>query len=677
MRFYIKGKYNWRVLFFIYALGVSGHSQSIDDISVFQYGKIWPPEFLPLDYFNETYHLSLTSEWVDKVQHSMLVFSNFCSASFISTQGLILTNHNCSQVHIKNLERPGENLYKDGFYATRLSEERSVEGLFVDQLLKIADISDTLSLLEQEMSPQQAENHLIDLYSLKKDWKGLHLKIISYYNGEKKSLYGYRRYNDVRLVFLPENDLATFGGIEDNFTYPRYSLEFSLWRVYDDEGRPVNSENHYFTINPEGIQKNSPVFIVGHPKSTEMRFRSITQLIYYREVQLPAVITLFESRVADLKYRYEQSKDLSLLSAVLSLENSIKAYDMIRQGLYKEELMVKKRTAETMVRLMLKSKYPAGESPWEKIDHIYTILGSKRVFTLLLAPAAYRGHVTQLMHLMYDYSHKSISEEERKELSTSILSLLPLNVSKEAIYLQRLIDDYRKFSTAYMLNKTGEEILTHSFIVDSSKVKLWLNSQGQMYRRDELILLIDRMIEDYHDAVELRKQYSVELESYNEEIEANIYQAFGSQLLAPHATNSLRVSDGRITPYPFQGTTAPVFTTFFGLYDRYIGHSVDTIWTLPKKWLNPPQELLSTPLNFISTNDIANRNAGAIVLNAAGEAVGLLFDGNKESIESYFIYDEAKNRAINLHLGGMMACLQHIYHTDRIIQEINHSKNSP
>src|SRR5690606_32251092 len=207
----------------------------------------------PLDYINSNYDLELDQAWMDHVRKSALRFSTFCSASFISDQGLIMTNHHCSRSLIPALQQEGEDLIKNGFYATNSIEERKAEGLFVDQLILAKDITSELKGLQKNLSETEAQDSIIRVYENQEDWKDLRLQLVTYYSGGRYAMYGYKRYTDIRLVVLPENDLGYFGGDPDNFTYPRYNLDFTFWRAYDDNGNPLNTSEFYLPINPNGV----------------------------------------------------------------------------------------------------------------------------------------------------------------------------------------------------------------------------------------------------------------------------------------------------------------------------------------------------------------------------------------------------------------------------------------
>ena len=251
--------------------------------------KCGPFDYPPLDYFQKEYNFEPTEEWLNNVRMSALRFANYCSASFVSSDGLVMTNHHCGRESVEEVTKPGEDLYNNGFYAAKLEDERPVPGLYVDQLVLIKDVTKEIQSAGNEgTTPEEKvadENAAMKNLEIKEGKEtGLKIQVVTLYNGGKYSLYGYKRYNDVRLVFSPEASLGYFGGDYDNFTYPRYDLDCNFFRVYDN-GKPLKTE-HYFHWSPNGAVPGEPVFVVGNPAHTD-RLKTIAQLEYARDTQYP------------------------------------------------------------------------------------------------------------------------------------------------------------------------------------------------------------------------------------------------------------------------------------------------------------------------------------------------------------------------------------------------------
>jgi len=643
------------------------HGQN-EEFSRFDFGRMWTFEDAPLDYFNETYDLELNQAWMDKMRKSALRFSTFCSASFISDQGLIMTNHHCSRSLIPALQKENEDLLENGFYAATLEEERKAEGLFVDQLIKAKEITEEMKNLQETMSDEEARSVIEEKYESQNEWKDLRLQIVTYYSGGKYAIYGYKRYNDIRLVLLPENDLGYFGGDPDNFTFPRYNLDFTFWRAYDESGQPLNTSENYYPPNPDGIENDTPVFVVGNPGSTE-RYRTMTQLKYDRDIRRPAVLTFLESSIKILENQLKNQPDPDVENTIFSLKNAQKAYTGMYEGLKNEEYMARKKAAESKLRKETESGFSEADNPWKQIDAIYEELRPYGAFATLLNPSPYRGEITAFIHHIANFMEAD-EEEKKEEMKEKIrVAAQEATTDQQIIYLQSLIDDYQKFSTQPLPHQNADQILKKSLFRDNQKVEEWLKSNSHDNPEDPLAAIAKIMVADFNEAVRLNQLNRKKIEGYNEAIAHAAFQVFGNQL-PPDATFTLRISDGKVTPFSYNGTISPIFTTYFGLYDRFYSHQKQFPWSIPQRWLNPKMDLLRTPLNFVSTNDIVGGNSGSAVINAKGEAVGLAFDGNINSLPGDFIFDEKVNRSVSVHMGGIIGAMKYIYRADRILDEI-------
>ncbi len=656
------------ILLFI-LIYLTGFTQiQAQEFSKFDFGRMWTFEHAPLDYINSTYDLKLDQDWMDKVRKSALRFSTFCSASFISDQGLIMTNHHCSRGLIPGLQQKGEDFIKNGFYATNPEDERKAEGLFVDQLILAKDITSELKGLQKNLSENEAQDSITRIYENNEDWKDLRLQLVTYYSGGRYAMYGYKRYTDIRLVVIPENDLGYFGGDPDNFTFPRYNLDFTFWRAYDDNGRPLNTSEFYFPINPDGVQDGTPVFVVGNPGRTE-RYRTMTQLKYDREVRIPAVLSFIKSGIRALEHQMETNPDPETENAIFSLKNGEKAYTGMLGGLNNEVYMARKKAAEGQIIKETEGEFSTENNPWKQIDALYEKISPYGAYSTLLNASPYRGSITALLHKIHEYIHLA-DTADRSALAEQIKTLAPIATNEDqVIYLQGLIDDYQKFSSTTLPDREASVILKSTFFSNASKVNKWLNAKSKTTQKDPLASLAETLMADYDRSVEINQKYAKEIQGYNEDIALAAFQVFGDQL-PPDATFTLRISDGVVKSFLYNGTVSPVYTTYFGLYNRYYSFNKVFPWDLPKAWLNPNMDLLKTPLNFISTNDIIGGNSGSPVINAKGEAVGLAFDGNIQSLPGNFIFDDTVNRTVSVHTGGIVGALRHIYHAKRILIEL-------
>ncbi len=658
----------------------------------FDYGKMWTLEYAPLDYFEKTYGFRPDDEWIEHVRMSALRFSSFCSASFVSPNGLVMTNHHCSRGEVGKVMKEGEDFDKDGFYAKTEGEERRVSGLYVKQLARIADVSKTVAeYTAKAKTPEEtaqlrdsALKVLITEYSAKDGWQDLEVEPVNYYSGGRYSLYGYKRYDDVRLVLIPELQLGYFGGDPDNFTFPRYNLDCTFWRVYDD-GKPLNTEDFHFKFNAEGAGEGEAVFVVGNPGSTE-RYRTMAQLEFDRDYRYNSQLKWMENRVALMQEKYNQEPSHELQEDIFSLSNGVKAIDGIVEGMFDPQLMGKKAAMEELI----KSKSEAvanGNDYWKQLADAYEPLKGYIAELNILGPNPYNGSTVQVAHQMYNYLQKmgedDASDEDKAALNEQIQALAQgMNSPYEAAYLSTVLSELQQFASpddTYLQEildgrtpeEAAKEILDKTAFTDTKKLEKLLDSKPKKLQKSkDPVLKIARLaIPKFYEGAALFQSTAPARQALSKKIANEVYQVYGLDI-PPDATFTMRIADGVVKGYEYNGTVAPYKTTYFGLYDRYYSHNKVFPWALPEKWQNPPMDLLKAPLNFVSTNDIIGGNSGSPIINKKGEVVGLIFDGNIESLPGNFIYDERVNRSVSVHAGGMIAAMKYIYKADRILKEL-------
>ncbi len=674
------------------------NAQSIDraDVDPFDYGKMWTFENPPKEWFKEAYNFEPSDKWFDDVRKSSLKFASWCSASFVSPNGLIMTNHHCSRDAVTAVQHDGENFDTEGFYAKTLTDERRAEELFVEQLVKVEDISEQVFASSKNVTDEAEKESLIassleriqSEYASKPDWQGLRLEVVSYYSGGKYSLYGHKKYDDIRLVWIPELDLGIFGGDPDNFTYPRYNLDCTFWRAYDDNGQPLNTSDNYFKFNKNGASEGEPVFVIGNPGSTE-RYRTVAQLEYDRDYRYPVLLRFLSNRH---KIMIEEHKELvkdptkvyeaqELLSTAFGLSNSIKAIGGALKGLKNPDLFGRKITMENFIR----SKSP-DVNYWDQLADEYDKLYEHSWAVNHLSPSGLRGDI--LLLLFTDKSLRdALSAEERDEAEIGEMKeevkrlAKSLNDPKEISLFKLLLSEIK--TDIYKGDKTLRKALDGKSIdgfmadlLDDTRFKKEkklnkLLKKEKRYKKgkDDLQELGDLFVNRFYEAVTAFRSSTPFRKNLEAKIANQTFKVFGTSL-PPDATFTLRISDGIVKGYKYNGTEAPYKTTYFGMYDRYESNDQRSPWALPDRWKNPSLELLKSPINFVSTNDIIGGNSGSPMINKNREVVGLIFDGNIESLPGKFIYDVEFNRTVSVHAGGMIAAMKYIYNADRLVKEL-------
>lgn len=677
----------------------------------FDNGKMWTFDFPPANYFDEEYRFSPDSAWFARTRLSALRLPG-CSASFISQDGLVLTNHHCARYALDKVNRPGEDLPDSGFYAATPADERKVEGMYADQLVLIKDVTpevqkafETGATAEQRVENGSAEmrrlqNEYWEKFKKTEPTDSMIFQVVSFYNGDKYSLYGYHRYTDVRLVFAPQMIVAYFGGDYDNFTYPRYDLDFALFRVYGNDGKPLHSED-YFKWSENGATAGEPVFVIGNPGRTD-RLKSVAQLKFNRDYAYPYVVKL----LGDLQTIYSQylaqhpEKKIDYQTRLFGISNALKAYTGMLGGLRDPYLMARKEAFERGFKAEV-DKNPALDEKYGKVwkdlakverqkaglfyKHLvydFSGFGASSYFSLASKLVQY----AEAINLLGMSRPDSIKREE-------------LNAGKAKFFPSRFNPGLEKELLAFQLQnlrsilgrndealnsllggrtpgEAADYLAAETFLGDSVKVAAILEASPNaiLNSSDPFIRYI---IETEKEGSEMQSEYErliAEETSDNILLGRALFEVYGTSI-PPDATFTLRIADGIVKGYPYNGTIAPPMTTFYGLYNRYYGFGKEYPWSLPSVWQNPPANFtLSTPLDFVMTSDIIGGNSGSAVINENRQLVGLIFDGNIESLPGNFIYDPSVNRAVAVHSDAIPEALKYIYHADRIVNEIKTGK---
>ena len=671
----------------------------------FDNGKMWTFEYPPMDYFSQAYNFEPDEAWFEHVRMSALRFANYCSASFVSADGLVMTNHHCARQSITQVTQEGEDLNANGFIAQTLQDERPIPGLYVDQLVLFQDVTDeVIDEINKGTTDEERAKFENDVISKIEEREaaatGLEVAITPLYNGGKYSLYGYKRYTDVRLVLAPEDQLGFFGGDPDNFTYPRFNLDCSFFRVYDENGNPLKTEN-FFKWSTNGAAVGEPVFVVGNPGNTD-RLNTVAQLEYARDIQFPRTLSLL-TNLSDMykeMLKKDPSRRLELQDMIFSFDNSIKAYGGILDGLRDPVLMQRKKDFEKTFRAAvdadpeMKAKYG---NLWDKIADSRKQLGeiSNKNFALSMNRLSTPQYFFIADEVIAIAENLKLPESERddlyvgEELDNTLATLFPEDFDAEmnnvllenkinALYMYLGADDplVKKFTGGKQGKEAVEYILSNSKITNLEDVKdLLEDGPDEVLKGDDPFIYF--MMNSKDRAAEYSKKVNeiVEVESaYSQQLGVAVFEVYGTSI-PPDATFTLRLADGVVEGYPYNGTYAQPFTTFYGLYDRYYGQGKEFPWSLPERWTPPPADFdLSTPFNFVSTNDIIGGNSGSPVINKNAEIVGLAFDGNIQSLPGNFIFRTEENRTVSVHSKGMWEVIDKVYKLKRLSAELKAGK---
>lgn len=665
----------------------------------FDFGKMWMFEYVPAEYFSFTYGFDASPAWFERARLAALRIPG-CSASFVSPHGLVVTNHHCARGSITAVTREGENLLDDGFYARSLDEERPIPNAWADQLLDALDVTaEIYAAVDAAAEGDRAGARARAIAAVQRRLTteragvpGVWVQVVPLYNGGRYSAYVFRRFTDIRLVAAAELNMGFFGGDPDNFTYPRYALDFAFYRVYAD-GAPYQP-THWFTWG-DGVAEGEPVFVIGNPGPTN-RLQTLAQLEYQRDVLVPVRKAFFESRLAVLREAYAKNpvagERLGLRNQAFSLSNSLKAYTGRLVALRDSEILGLKRSAEVELLAELRADERLRGSYGSVVDELAALQRERR------ARAAESGAFYSLGSAAYDsrmLQRALLASELADALAPAVLRVPPDSIGalrealgaiqdhpgdlEEELLRLRLADFHQYLGAddplvAGALEGRSPEgaaasLLERSVLATRESTARALDEGG--IDRDDPAVALARALRPRWTAF-LAAERATEIRE--RELAADLgrarFEVYGTDV-APDATSSPRITDGVVTPYEYNGTLAPTHTTFYGVYDRYYGHRGNPDWALPPRWVRPPPGLdLSTPLNFISTADTYGGNSGSPAVTKDLALVGLNFDRNIEGLTRDFIYLPERGRNIMVDVRAVREALDEVYDADRIVLEV-------
>ncbi len=669
----------------------------VDSVGRFDLGKMWTFDNPPLDYFEEAYGFRPDSAWFRRARLGALRIPG-CSASFVSPAGLVMTNHHCVREYVTKVSRPGETLLDDGFYAASLDEERAVEGVHADQLIAIEDVTDRIvgdltrirSDRQAEMVEQRVERLAERMTAAAKMRDTtLFVEIIALYDGGQYSAYTFKRFHDVRLVMAPEVQIGFFGGDLDNFTYPRYNLDVSFLRIYQD-GAPYEPEVH-FPFNPQGAGPGEAVFVVGNPGTTS-RLNTLSQLLFERDYDLPYQLDALRRRAAllaeYLAAHPEDAERYDLRNTYFSMMNSIKAYTGQLEGLKDPDLLAARLDNERQLRRAIQSSDSLRALYGDVFDRIEDLQQAKKATVrqgaaLLFYTTSLGSHV--LTRAAYGYLYDRLRQRNYPaprlaDIRKDALKVedLPPDV-EEALIRARLEDlqtylgpndpTLRRVLAGRTIEETAAYIAHNTALIDTTGFVRLLD-EGFLNSGDPTVVIAEALTPLYFTLGQQQSSFEEREKALNARLARARFAIYGKRF-PPDATFSLRISDGVVRGYPYNGTQAPAFTTFYGLYDRFNTFGPGTDWALPPRWTQPaPGFEPATPLNLVTTNDITGGNSGSPLLNRDLEVVGLIFDSNIEALPNEYLYTDETARAVAVDVRGILEALDDVYDADRLVLEL-------
>lgn len=696
----------WRLLALALLLCASPAASQVNLDTVragrYDFGRMWTFEYPPTDYFSETYGFDANQAWFDRARMSALRIPG-CSASFVSPDGLVVTNHHCIRGRVAQLSRSGEDLLDNGFYARTLAEERRIPGYYVDQLLSAEDVSaEMFAVIDQatnEEGRRQARQEAARAVQARiarryPDDSSIAVQVVPLYSGGRYSAYTFRRYTDVRLVAAVELQLGFFGGDPDNFTYPRYDLDFGFLRVYGPDGTPLHTD-HYFDWSQRGVQEDDVVFVIGNPGGTS-RLLTTAQLETRLDVMLPPLERVYDSRIRALWDFYHEDpvtgNELDLRNAAFGLSNTWKQYVGQIDALSNQVIMARKLSAERALQDSLDADPALRERYGNVIARIAALQPRARELGPLYGAFSLwdnRNYESALFRRAI--AADALLAAQARRASADTIAMLRQRLTgipdrptglERRLLVARLQDFAATFPVEHPVRRAAlgagtaeaaaDRLLAQSALASAAGTVRALE-QNALARTDPAVVIVSAAEPIMANLEAGREQIAVQEADLAAQLGRARFDVYGTAV-APDGSGSPRITDGVVQGYEYNGTLAPPYTTFYGVYDRYYSHGPDSDWNLPARWVPAPPALdLNTPLNFASTADTYGGNSGSPAVTKDLELVGLNFDRNIEGLSRNFIFLPERGRNIMVDVRAIREALDDVYDADRIVLELqNH-----
>jgi hypothetical protein len=667
---------------------------------------MWLYNAFPKDRVKAKYGFEPTQAWLDHVRLSSVRFNNGGSGSFVSADGLTFTNHHVGAACVQQLSNHGHDYIKEGFYAKTRAEEAKCPDLELNQLVAIEDVTSKVKeAVKPEMSTAEAGRaQRAAMSQIEKNCastSALRCDVVTFYSGEVYNLYKYKKYTDVRLVFAPEFDAAFFGGDPDNFTYPRYDLDITFFRVYEND-KPAHID-HYLRWSTEGVKDNDLIFVSGHPGSTG-RLRTTAQLEFLRDLDYPARLETYQRRITLLQNFSAHSDENARIAKedLFGYQNSFKAITGYLEGL-NDQVMASTKADEAKLEDAYQAdpRNKAAANPWEEIA------GTVKLQREIYQPNSYlermRGFNSDLANFarwivrateektkpsdvrLREYRDSALSSLEQELFSTAPIykSLETLTLADSLAQMRDALGtdnpDVQKALNGKSPEEAAKDLIANSKLDEVAvRKQLYEGGPSAVQASSDPLIVLMRNIDP--DARNFRRMYDDKVDAVERRDGAAIAKARFARSgfnQPPDATFTLRLSYGAVKGYEENGRKIPYFTTVGGAFEHAAEHDSKPPYQLPASWMNAKSKLkLATPLNYVSTADIIGGNSGSPTVNTRGEVVGIIFDGNIQSLAWNFAYDDKQARAVHVDSRGIQEALRTIYNATGLADELAGTKKS-
>lgn len=665
---------------------------------------MWTFDNPPLKHWKEKYGFEPTREWLDHVRLSTVRLSEGAgggTGSFVSPDGLVFTNQHVGAGQAAKLSGGGRDLVKQGFYARSREEELKCPDLEVNVMISYEDVTKRVqgAVKPGASDKEAADQRRAAMAAIEKEESaktGLKCEVVTLYNGGEHWVYRFKRYTDVRLVFSPEEQIAYFGGDYDNFTFPRYDLDITFFRVYENN-QPAKVE-HYLKWASKDVTEGDLVIVPGFPGSTA-RLLTAAQIRYHRDAGNPVQMQVWTSRSAALK-KYsargaEQQRQAS--QTIRSLENSIKRMVGQQTGLENPRIFKKKEDEDAALRKAVASKpewQRAYGDAWAQIEKAYAALPamSKRIAFSNLTPSRLGTIASNFVRYAEeirkpnDQRYEEFRDNRLEALKRNLLSPAPIYPEMEEAILAAWLEEGRKtlgdndpFIRAAIGASAPADVAKR--VIGGTKLHdlafrkaLFEGGADAISKSDDPLVELARKVEPIIRELRAWNEEKIQsVETGAGEKIANARFAVYGKSVYPDANFNLRIEYGTVAGYEEDTTLVPFKTTFFGLFDRANSFNEKPPYHLPPRWKDAKSRIdLSTPLNFVYSADTIGGNSGSPVINRNAEIVGINFDSNIQKLPNRYLYiDEREGaRAIGVHAAAVVEALPKLYGAKALVEEI-------